>query len=126
MPSDQTFSFFEDVYAVVRLIPQGRVTTYGAIAHYLGSRGSARMVGWAMNQAHSQSVPRSGEIQTDVPRTDVPAQRVVNRVGLLTGKHHFGAPDRMQQLLEAEGVTIKDDRVQDFEKLFWDPLVELE
>ena len=120
MLSDQTFSFFEDVYAVVRLIPRGRVTTYGAIAHYLGSRGSARMVGWAMNQAHSQSVPR-----TDVPRTDVPAQRVVNRVGLLTGKHHFGAPDRMQQLLEAEGVTIKDDRVQDFEKLFWDPLVEL-
>jgi methylated-DNA-protein-cysteine methyltransferase-like protein len=73
------------------------------------------MVGWAMNQAHSQSVPRM----------DVPAQRVVNRVGLLTGKHHFGAPDRMQQLLEAEGVTIKDDRVQDFEKLFWDPSVEL-
>jgi methylated-DNA-protein-cysteine methyltransferase-like protein len=115
MLSDQNFSFFEDVYAVVRLIPRGRVTTYGAIAHYLGARGSARMVGWAMNQAHSQSVPRM----------DVPAQRVVNRVGLLTGKHHFGAPDRMQQLLEAEGVTIKDDRVQDFEKLFWDPSVEL-
>ena len=131
MPSDQTFSFFEDVYAVVRLVPRGRVTTYGAIAHYLGSRGSARMVGWAMNQAHSQSVPRTDVPRTDVPRTDVPrtdvpAQRVVNRVGLLTGKHHFGAPDRMQQLLEAEGVTVKDDRVQDFEKLFWDPSVELE
>ncbi len=115
MLSDQTFSFFEDVYAVVRLIPRGRVTSYGAIAHYLGSRGSARMVGWAMNQAHGKNVLR----------TDVPAQRVVNRVGLLTGKHHFGTPDRMQQLLEAEGVTIKDDRVQDFEKLFWDPSVEL-
>ena len=111
MPSDQTFSFFEDVYAVVRLIPQGRVTTYGAIAHYLGSRGSARMVGWAMNQAHDHNVP---------------AQRVVNRVGLLTGKHHFGTPDRMQQLLEAEGITVKDDRVQNFKKLFWDPSVELD
>ncbi len=116
MPSDQTFSFFEDVYAVVRLIPRGRVTSYGAIAHYLGSRGSARMVGWAMNQAHGKGASR----------TDVPAQRVVNRVGLLTGKHHFGTPDQMQQLLEAEGVMVKDDRVQDFEKLFWDPLVELE
>ncbi|MGB3778178.1 MAG: MGMT family protein [Tunicatimonas sp.] len=111
MPSDQTFSFFEDVYAVVRLIPRGRVTSYGAIAHYLGSRGSARMVGWAMNQAHGK---------------DVPAQRVVNRVGLLTGKHHFGTPDRMQQLLEAEGVAVKDDRVQNFKKLFWDPSVVLE
>ncbi len=111
MPSDQTFSFFEDVYAVVRLIPRGRVTSYGAIAHYLGSRGSARMVGWAMNQAHGK---------------DVPAQRVVNRVGLLTGKHHFDTPNRMQQLLEAEGVTVKDDRVQDFKKLFWDPSAELD
>ncbi len=110
MPSDQTFSFFDDVYAVVRLVPEGRITTYGAIAHYLGSRGSARMVGWAMNQAHTR---------------DVPAQRVVNRVGLLTGKHHFGSPDRMQQLLEAEGVAVKDDRVRDFKKLFWDPSVEL-
>ncbi len=110
MPSEQSFSFFEDVYAVVRLIPQGRVTSYGAIAHYLGSRGSARMVGWAMNQAHGK---------------DVPAQRVVNRTGLLTGKHHFGTPNRMQQLLEAEGVAVKDDRVQDFKKLFWDPSVEL-
>ncbi|MGB3851525.1 MAG: MGMT family protein [Tunicatimonas sp.] len=110
MPSDQTFSFFEDVYAVVRLVPQGRVTTYGAIAHYLGSRGSARMVGWAMNQAHGK---------------DVPAQRVVNRAGLLTGKHHFGAPHQMQQLLEAEGVTVHNDRVQDFEELFWDPSTEL-
>jgi methylated-DNA-protein-cysteine methyltransferase-like protein len=110
VPSDRTFNFFEDVYAVVRLVPHGRVTTYGAIAHYLGSRGSARMVGWAMSQAHGK---------------DVPAQRVVNRAGLLTGKHHFGAPHRMQQLLEAEGVSVQDDRVQDFKKLFWDPSVEL-
>ena len=111
MPTDQPYTFFENVYAVVRLVPTGRVTSYGAIAHYLGTRGSARMVGWAMNQAHG---------------TDVPAHRVVNRIGLLTGKHHFGPPDRMQQLLEAEGVPVKDDKVQDFKKLFWDPSVELE
>ena len=110
MPTDKHYTFFEDVYAVVRLVPAGRVTSYGAIAHYLGTRGSARMVGWAMNQAHG---------------TDVPAHRVVNRIGLLTGKHHFGAPDRMQQLLEEEGIRVKDDQVQDFKKLFWDPAVEL-
>ncbi len=103
--------FFEDVYEVVRLIPAGRVSSYGAIAQYLGSKGSARMVGWAMHQAHSLE--------------DVPAHRVVNRQGLLTGKHHFGAPDRMQQLLEAEGVTIKDHQVQHFEQRFWDPSREL-
>ena len=111
MPTDQHYTFFEDVYAVVRLVPAGRVTSYGAIAHYLGTRGSARMVGWAMNQAHG---------------SDVPAHRVVNRVGLLTGKHHFGPPHRMQQLLEEEGVRVQDDKVQDFKKLFWDPSVELE
>ena len=111
MYSDRTYSFFEDVYDVVRLIPEGRVTSYGAIAQYLGTRGSARMVGWAMNQAHG---------------TDVPAHRVVNRIGLLTGKHHFGSPERMQRLLEAEGIVVKDDRVRDFAKLFWDPSVELE
>lgn len=110
MPTDKHYTFFEDVYAVVRLVPAGRVTSYGAIAHYLGTRGSARMVGWAMNRAHG---------------TDVPAHRVVNRIGLLTGKHHFGAPDRMQQLLEEEGIRVKDDQVQDFKKLFWDPAVEL-
>ena len=110
MPTDKHDNFFEDVYAVVRLVPHGRVTSYGAIAHYLGTRGSARMVGWAMNQAHG---------------TDVPAHRVVNRIGLLTGKHHFGAPDRMQQLLEAEGVAVASDKVQNFKKLFWDPSVEL-
>lgn len=100
-------SFFADVYDVVRLIPPGRVTSYGAIARYLGSGGSARMVGWAMNQAHSMA--------------DVPAHRVVNRTGLLTGKHHFGHPDRMQELLEAEGIKVKDDQVQDFKTIFWDP-----
>ena len=110
MPQEKHFNFFDDVYAVVRLVPRGRVTSYGAIAHYLGTRGSARMVGWAMNQAHG---------------TDVPAHRVVNRNGLLTGKHHFGAPNRMQQLLEEEGILVKKDKVQDFHKLFWDPSVEL-
>ena len=110
MPTDKHYTFFEDVYAVVRLVPRGRVTSYGAIAHYLGTRGSARMVGWAMNHSHG---------------TDVPAHRVVNRVGLLTGKHHFGAGDTMQRLLEQEGVAVKEDKVQNFAKLFWDPSVEL-
>ncbi len=106
-------SFFEDVYAVVRLIPQGRVTSYGAIAKYLGTGMSSRMVGWAMNAA----------IQADPP---VPAHRVVNRHGLLTGKMHFGSPHRMQELLEAEGIKIINDQVQSFESLFWNPLTELE
>ncbi len=105
------FSFFQDVYEVVRLIPYGKVTSYGAIAHYLGSKGSARMVGWAMNQAHAVE--------------DVPAHRVVNREGLLTGKYHFGTPERMQQLLEAEGVAVVDNQVQDFQTRFWDPALEL-
>ena len=105
-------SFFESVYQVVRLIPKGRVTSYGAIARYLGTGGSARMVGWAMNAAHSQKPP-------------VPAQRVVNRNGLLTGKHHFGSPDLMRQLLENEGVKIENDQVTEFEKVYWDPLTEL-
>lgn len=99
--------FYEDVYAVVRLIPRGRVTTYGAIARYLGSAGSARMVGYALN--HAALLP------------DVPAQRVVNRQGLLTGKHHFPPERPMAAQLEAEGVVIQDDRVQDFDRLFWDP-----
>lgn len=106
-------SFFEDVYAVVRLIPYGRVTSYGAIAKYLGTGMSSRMVGWAMNAA----------IQVNPP---VPAHRVVNRLGLLTGKMHFGSPDRMQQLLEAEGIKIINDQVQSFDSLFWNPLTELE
>lgn len=105
-------SFFEDVFAVVRLIPPGRVTSYGAIAGYLGTRGSARMVGWAMNAAHS-------------PVNDIPAHRVVNRNGLLTGKHHFGSPAIMQQLLENEGVDVTNDQVLRFDELFWDPMKEL-
>ncbi|MFN8155717.1 MAG: MGMT family protein [Bacteroidia bacterium] len=110
--NEKTFSFFSDVYEVVRLIPKGRVTSYGAIAKYLGSGGSSRMVGWAMNAAHTAS-----------PK--VPAQRVVNRIGMLTGKHHFGDPDAMQRLLEKEGVKVENDRVVDFAKLFWDPALEL-
>lgn len=99
-------NYFEDVYQVVRLIPEGRVTNYGAIAQYLGLRAGARMVGWAMNAAHAQA--------------DVPAHRVVNRNGMLTGKHHFGG-NQMQELLEKEGVIVKNDKVVDFEKLFWNP-----
>ncbi|MFM2206531.1 MAG: hypothetical protein RL213_506 [Bacteroidota bacterium] len=105
-------SFFDQVYAVVRLVPKGRVTSYGAIAKYLGTARSSRMVGWAMNGSH------------DV-RPKVPAHRVVNRNGLLTGKHHFDTPARMQELLEKEGVRVEDDRVMDFKRLFWDPAAEL-
>jgi methylated-DNA-protein-cysteine methyltransferase-like protein len=104
-------NFFEDVWDVVRQIPRGRVTSYGDIAAYLGTKMSARMVGWAMNAAHTQH--------------DVPAQRVVNRNGMLSGKAHFGTPTLMQELLEADGVSVKDDQVVDFEKLRWDPAVEL-
>lgn len=106
-------SFFENVYAVVRMVPFGRITSYGAIAEYLGSRGSARMVGWAMNASHLQV-------------TDVPAHRVVNRNGLLTGRHHFGSPRIMQQLLESEGIEVVDDQVVRFDELFWNPVKELE
>jgi methylated-DNA-protein-cysteine methyltransferase related protein len=105
-------SFFKKVFEVVKLIPVGRVTSYGAIAEYLGTRGSARMVGWAMNASH-----------TDV--ANIPAHRVVNRIGLLTGKHHFGGLSVMQQLLENEGIEIVDDRVVSFGELFWDPAKEL-
>lgn len=100
------------VYQVVRLIPKGRVTSYGAIAAYLGSPGASRQVGYAMNGAHRVK-----------PR--VPAHRVVNRIGMLTGKHHFETPFKMQELLEKEKVTVKKDQVQDFKKLFWDPVKEL-
>lgn len=103
-------NFFERVYEVVRLVPYGRVTSYGAIAKYLGAARSARMVGWAMNASHSQ---------------DVPAHRVVNRVGLLSGKHHFGGTNLMQQLLESEGVKVKENKVVKFDKYFWDPVKEL-
>jgi len=105
-------SFFSKVYGVVLCIPYGRVTSYGAIAGYLGSKGSARMVGWAMNQSHHQ-------------RLSIPAHRVVNRNGVLTGKHHFDGSLLMQQLLENEGLTIIDDQIQDFKKLFWDPMKEI-
>lgn len=104
--------FFEEVYQVVRLIPRGRVTSYGAIASYLGTKGSSRMVGYAMNAAHA-ILPF------------VPAHRVVNRDGLLTGKHHFGTSDEMMQLLNNEGIKVVDDQVQDFKTLFWDPKIEL-
>jgi methylated-DNA-protein-cysteine methyltransferase-like protein len=99
------------VWDVVMQVPRGRVTTYGAIAAYLGTKMSARMVGWAMNAAHTQH--------------HVPAQRVVNRHGILSGKAHFGTPTRMQELLEADGVTVKDDQVVNFANLFWDPAKEL-
>jgi methylated-DNA-protein-cysteine methyltransferase-like protein len=106
------YSFFEDVYSVVRQIPKGRVTSYGAIANYLGTKLSARMVGWAMNGAHGVS-----------PK--VPAHRVVNRNGMLSGKAHFGSPTRMEELLKKEKIKVENDTVVDFEKLFWDPLKEL-
>ena len=105
-------NFFEDVFEVVRLIPKGRVTNYGSIAKYLGSGLSSRMVGWAMNASH-QSKPK------------VPAQRVVNRNGLLTGKFHFKTPTTMQELLEREGVQVKNDKVVNFKDIFWDPNKEL-
>ena len=104
--------FYQDVFKVVRQIPAGRVTSYGAIARYLGTAGSSRMVGWAMNLSHHQEVY-------------VPAHRVVNRNGLLTGKVHFGSPDVMQELLENEGVAVENDCVTDFARLFWDPMKEL-
>lgn len=105
-------NFFELVYQVVQLIPYGRVTNYGAIARYLGSPQSSRMVGWALNSSRSQV-------------TQIPAHRVVNRHGLLTGKIHFGGISVMQQLLENEGIHVEDDRIVDFEKIFWDPSKEL-
>ncbi len=104
-------NFFERVYEVVRQIPYGQVTSYGAIAKALGAARSARMVGWAMNAAHGKE--------------DVPAHRVVNRVGMLTGKHHFDGTNLMQQLLESEGVKVKNNQVVQFEKLFWKPEVQL-
>lgn len=103
--------FFERVYEVVRKVPYGRVTSYGAIARYLGAGRSARMVGWAMNNSHGLE--------------DVPAHRVVNRNGVLTGKHHFPGTRLMEQLLENEGVAVADDQVVDFQKYFWDPMREL-
>lgn len=106
------YSFFQDVYDVVRQIPKGRVTSYGAIANYLGTKLSARMVGWAMNAA-------------GYARPKVPAHRVVNRNGILSGKHHFTTSTLMEELLKKEKVTVKNDAVVDFKKLFWDPAEEL-
>ncbi|WP_430906149.1 MGMT family protein [Maribacter sp. 2-571] len=104
-------NFFERVYRVAEQIPYGRVTSYGAIAKYLGAARSARMVGWAMNGAGN------------LPK--VPAHRVVNKIGLLTGKHHFDGTNLMQQLLENEGIQVIDNQIQHFEKHFWDPFTEL-
>lgn len=105
-------SFFERVYHVVRQVPFGRATSYGAIARYLGSTGSSRMVGWAMNACHN--------------RDDVPAHRVVNRNGLLTGKHHFPGTNLMQELLENEGIVVENNQIKNFKEVFWDPVQELE
>ncbi len=102
--------YFEDVFDVTRLVPHGRVTTYGAIADYL-QLGSARMVGWALNKCHD--------------RDDVPAHRVINRKGELSGRHHFRPPELMQQLLESENIVVRNDAVRDFEQLFWNPTTEL-
>ena len=105
-------NFFELVFDVARQIPKGRVTSYGAIAACLGTKSSARMVGWAMNGAHRV-------------RPKVPAHRVVNRLGILSGKHHFSPPGLMERLLKKEGIKVKDDQVVDFKKLFWDPVEEM-
>jgi methylated-DNA-protein-cysteine methyltransferase-like protein len=111
MKGQRGHNFFEDVWDVVRQIPRGRVTSYGAIARFLGTGMSACMVGWAMNSAHTLH--------------DVPAQRVVNRNGMLSGKAHFGSPTHMQELLEKDGVKVNEDTVTDFKALFWDPNIEL-
>ncbi len=108
----KTYSFFEDVYDVVRQVPKGRVTSYGAIANYLGTKLSARMVGWAMNAAH-QAKPT------------VPAHRVVNRNGMLSGKAHFGTPTLMEELLAKEKISVQNEKIVDFKNLFWDPAGEL-
>ena len=104
-------NFFKDVHEVAKLVPKGRVTTYGAIGEYLGLKSSARMVGWAMNAAHDDDA--------------IPAHRVVNRNGLLTGKFHFDTRTRMQELLEKEGVVVVEDEIQDFNNILWSPLKEL-
>ncbi|MGF1637906.1 MAG: MGMT family protein [Cyclobacteriaceae bacterium] len=105
-------NFFDDVYEVVRQIPHGRITSYGAIAEFLGIRSGARMVGWAMNSSHAMP--------------DVPAHRVVNRLGLLTGKSHFDHPDQMAELLKKEGIEVVEDQIINFSEHFWDPSKELQ
>ena len=111
MTNPDNKNFFKKVYEVAKLIPYGRVTSYGSIAKYLGAARSARMVGWAMNAAHNME--------------EIPAHRVVNKIGLLTGKHHFDGTNLMQQLLESEGIKVFDNQIIDFEKHFWDPFKEL-
>jgi methylated-DNA-protein-cysteine methyltransferase-like protein len=106
----ETLGFFEKVYKVARLVPYGRVTSYGAIAKYLGAAKSARIVGYAMNGSGGK---------------DVPAHRVVNRKGLLTGKHHFEGTNLMQQLLESEGIEVVENQIQNLEAVYWDPAKEL-
>jgi len=112
-PATRNASFFETVFDVARLIPKGRATSYGAIAAYVGTKLSARMVGWAMNAAGNA-------------RPKVPAHRVVNRNGMLSGKHHFNPPSLMETLLKKEGIKVKNDTIVDFDKIFWDPAKELE
>ncbi|MEM7548880.1 MAG: MGMT family protein [Bacteroidota bacterium] len=104
-------NFFNDVYEVVRLVPEGRATSYGAIANYLGLKSSARMVGWAMNSCFGDPT--------------IPAHRVVNRVGVLTGKSHFPTQTAMEEALRKEGIKVKDDKIEDFDLVFWDPNKEL-
>jgi methylated-DNA-protein-cysteine methyltransferase-like protein len=110
--SGKEYNFFENVFDVVLQIPKGRVTSYGAIANYLGTKMSARMVGWAMNASHQSS-------------KKIPAHRVVNRNGMLTGKHHFATPTLMEELLKKEGIEVKEETIVDFKNKFWDPVVEL-
>ncbi|WP_421920916.1 MGMT family protein [Marinifilum sp.] len=104
---------YDRIYEVVRQIPAGRATSYGAIAKFVGSPRGSRMVGWAMNQSHSC-------------KQYVPAHRVVNRLGMLSGKHHFPGENVMQELLESEGIVVVDDQIQDFDRIFWDPTKELD
>lgn len=108
---EKSDNFFEKVYAVAKQIPYGKVTSYGAIATYLGAARSARMVGWAMNASHNNP--------------EIPAHRVVNRKGLLTGKHHFQGSNLMQQLLESEGIVVIENQIQNFDKVFWNPIKSL-
>ena len=108
----KNYNFFENVWDVVRQIPKGRVTTYGAIAAYLGAKSSARMVGWAMNSSF-------------VVKPKVPAQRVINRNGMLSGKAHFSTPTLMEELLQKDGIKVENDTVLEFDKVFWDPSLEL-
>jgi methylated-DNA-protein-cysteine methyltransferase-like protein len=108
---DKDYSFFEKVYIVAKQIPYGRVTSYGAIAKYIGAPKSARMVGWAMKASHNME--------------DIPAHRVVNRNGVLTGKHHFTGTNLMQELLQNEGVIVKNSQIHNFDSVFWNPLKEL-